>query len=93
MIDENQQQIQLLKNEQEYIQERMDRFVAETAYDDIETFQSAFTQLKSAVDQFYQEKATLTERRDQLTTKIKSNNMRYNCVYIKSLNVQNKCKL
>ncbi|MDA3101055.1 SMC family ATPase, partial [Staphylococcus pseudintermedius] len=71
VIDENQQQIQLLKNEQEYIQERMDRFVAETAYDDIETFQSAFTQLKSAVDQFYQEKATLTERRDQLTTKIK----------------------
>ncbi|MDE9829393.1 exonuclease subunit SbcC [Staphylococcus delphini] len=71
VIDENQQQIRLLKKEQEYIQERMDRFVAETAYDNIEAFQTAFTQLKSTVDQFNQEKVTLTERRDQLATKIK----------------------
>ncbi|MEJ7540843.1 exonuclease subunit SbcC [Staphylococcus intermedius] len=71
VIDENKQQIQLLMKEQEYIQEHLEKFAAETGYNDIDTFKAVFSKMQSTVNQFNQDKTTLTERRDQLATKLR----------------------
>lgn len=70
-MHDNEQQIQLLKKEQEYIQERMESFIEETEYEDIDAFKALFISMKSAVDQFNQHKVSLTEQCDQIKATLK----------------------